>query len=156
MASSPDARVTAAHHEAGHALVAYWNGVKHQSITVDQEGRGSFTCDRNRKSLTPEIGTMISMAGAASAFLYHNANSADFPSFDEFITSDEYWSATDRQDALRHTESLPPAERRSIREHYWNRTLAMLRSRWSNVQAVASAVIENGTLTDRQIWDLLE
>ena len=154
MASSPDALVTAAHHEAGHALVAYWNGVKHQSITVDHEGRGSFTCDRN--SLAPEIDTMIAMAGAASVILCRNANSANAPAFDESITSDVYWSVTDRQDALRHTESLPPAERRSIREHYWNRTLAMLRSRWSSVQAVASAAIENGTLTDRQIWDLLE
>lgn len=154
MASSPDALVTAAHHEAGHALVAYWNGVKHQSITVDQEGRGSFTCDRN--SLTPEIDTMIAMAGTASAILCQNANSANLPSFDECITSDVHWSDTDRQDALRHTESLPAAEQRCVREHYWNRTLAVLRSRWPSVQAVASAVIENGTLTDRQIWDLLK
>jgi hypothetical protein len=41
-------------------------------------------------------------------------------------------------------------------ERYWNHTLQILRSDRPSVQAVASALVENGKLADQQIWDLIE
>ena len=152
--ATAETRVTAAYHEAGHALIAFLHGVRHQSITVDAEGHGGFVCDRN--SLSTEIETMISMAGPASAYLHHKHDRGNVPSLAESITSDDYWSDTDRRDACKGMELLPPEEHGTIMEQYWNRTLEILRSRWPIVQAVASALVENGKLTDHEIWDLIE
>ena len=154
MNSASEIQITAAHHEAGHAVVAYLHGVRPQSITVDEDGRGRFNSDR--QNLTAETETMVAMAGPAAEYLFSNSVGGNFPSFAEALDSHNHlWSDMDRHDACKHSESLPPEEQCRFREQYWQQTCKILCSHWSSVQAVAAATLERKTLIGRQIWDLI-
>jgi hypothetical protein len=155
MNSASEVHVTAAHHEAGHAVVAYLNGIRPQSITVDEDGRGHFHSDC--RTLTAETETMIAMAGPAAEYLFRNPCGGNVPSFAEALESHRHlWSDMDQHDACKHSESLPLEEQRRVREQYWQDTWGMLSSHWSSVQAVAAAIVEKETLIGKQIWDLIE
>jgi hypothetical protein len=155
MNSASEIHVTAAHHEAGHAVVAYLNGIRPQSITVYEDGRGHF--HSYRKMLTAQAETMTAMAGPAAEYLFRNPCGGNVPSFAEALESHRHlWSHMDQHDACKHSESLPIEEQRRFREQCWRKTWEMLCSHWSSVQAIAAATVENETLIGKQIWDLID
>lgn len=147
-------RAAAAHHEAGHTVVAFLCGVTPRWVSVAEDSCGSLIC--NRETITPESETMIAMAGPASEYLHTNPDGSDLLAFGQFVTLHESLWITDRHDAEKHSASFAPEERNRFRERYWNCTLRMLRAHWNSVRAVASALLEKETLTDSQISDLIE
>ena len=142
-------RAAAAHHEAGHAVIAFLHGVTPRMVSVAEDSRGRLIC--NREALTPESETMIAMAGPASEYLYTNPDGREIPGFAEFLALHESLWTTDGKDAQKHSEPFQPEERNRFREQHWERTLQMLRSHWNSVEAVASRLLENESLTNRQI-----
>jgi hypothetical protein len=108
-------REIVAHHEAGHAVIAFMLGVPVECVTIEPfEGRSGITWHHKT---SPENEILITMAG---------------PFAESKFTGRLFWAGDDEARITLLQPNLPEP-----REHYEVKAAALVRENWDDIEAIA-------------------
>lgn len=142
-----------AHHEAAHAVVAYWQNVKLDSVSIvpDSE-KDAYILISEDSNLNAKKNAIIAWAGPAADEIYMGAKIKDEKNeLDRHI----FKGKTHEYYVYRFKYKLLFSERMARREKLMLRVSKVLSKHWDAVEVLARALLERKELTGEEAFAII-